>query len=64
MRAEAATLLTALEVFGLLSNFDAFEATLFDVLSFRAIVHSFKELLLLFHTPRTIRGGSLVCMES
>lgn len=34
LSADAATLFTAFGVFELLSNFDAFEATLFDVFSF------------------------------
>jgi len=62
--AEAATLFAALELFGFLSILDAFDATLFDVLSFLAIFHSFNKITLSINPPRTTRSDLPIGMES
>lgn len=56
MRADAATLLTAFGLFGLLSNLEAIEATLPDVLSFLATIMSFQEFSFLCCVPRQTKG--------
>jgi len=42
VNADAATFFTAFGVFGLLSNFDAFDATVFEVRSFAMLITTFR----------------------